>query len=132
LALDYGTRRIGLALSDPLRLIAQPFAVWDAADPRIWDRLMDLVEEQEVDLIVVGLPVGLSGAEGPSARAARRFAEEAHAATGIEVELVDERFSTTLAERALLEDGVKRRDRRLKRDQVAAALILRHYLEGRR
>jgi putative Holliday junction resolvase len=98
---------------------------------RALDRVGELVALYQPDVIVVGLPVGLSGREGPSAEAARRFADQVATATGVEVELVDERFTTHTAERALLEGGVRRRDRRARVDKVAAAVILRHYLERR-
>lgn len=126
LALDYGTRRIGVAVSDPLRITAQPLLVIDAPDPM--PQILDLVEHYLPDVIVVGLPVGLSGAEGTSAAAARAFAAGVGEASGVPVEMVDERFSTHTAEQAMLEAGLKRRDRRDRIDKVAAAVILRQYL----
>ncbi len=129
LALDYGTRRIGVALSDPLRLVASPLCVLDAEGAV--QAITTLVSEHDPDLIVVGLPVSLSGSEGPAAVAARKLGEEVAAATGLSVEMVDERFTTSNAERALIEGKVKRRDRRKKVDKVAAALILQHYLDRR-
>lgn len=129
LALDPGARRIGVAVSDPLRITAQPLEVIDrsAGDPL--QAVAQLVAAYSPELIVVGLPVGLSGREGPAAAEARRFGAEVAAATGCPVEFVDERFTTASAERALLEGGLKRRERRGKVDKVAAAIILRQYLE---
>jgi putative holliday junction resolvase len=129
MALDYGTRRVGVALSDPLRLIASPLCVLDAATAI--DDIRRLADEYRPDLIVVGLPVSLSGREGASAAEARALGAAVAEATGLQVEFVDERYSTSGAERALLEANVKRRDRRTKVDKVAAALILQHFLDRR-
>jgi putative Holliday junction resolvase len=132
LGLDYGTRRIGVAVSDPLGLTAGPLDVIDATVPDLDDRLRNLAEDLGVELIVVGLPIGLDGREGPAAGSARRFAERVAAATGLPVEVYDERFSTVTAERVLLEAGMRRERRREARDRVAAAVFLQAYLDGRR
>lgn len=132
LGLDYGTRRIGVALSDPLQLTAGPLTVLDAADPDLAEGLCRLVAEHEVELVVVGLPVGLDGGEGPAAAAARRFAAEVRGAVAVPVELYDERFSTVTAERTLIEAGLRRERRKGTRDRVAAAVFLQAYLDGRR
>lgn len=128
LAIDPGTVRIGLALSDPLRIVAQPFDVIDAG-PHALDRIARVAAEQGVTDIVVGLPTSLDGSEGPAATAARRFAAAVEERTGLPVHLVDERFTTRTAEEAMIEGGARRRTRRRRRDQVAAAVILRQYLE---
>jgi putative Holliday junction resolvase len=132
LGLDYGTRRIGVAVSDPLGLTAGPLDVIDATVPDLDDRLRNLAEDLGVELIVVGLPIGLDGREGPAAGSARRFAERVAAATGLPVEVYDERFSTVTAERVLLEAGMRRERRKEARDRVAAAVFLQAYLDGRR
>lgn len=128
LALDPGTKRVGVAVSDPGRRIATPLEVVDRSV--VLDRLRSLVAEYRPDLIVVGLPVGLSGGEGSAARAARRFAREVAEAVDVPVELVDERYTTKTAERAMLEAGARRRVRRRTVDKVAAAVLLRDYLTG--
>jgi putative Holliday junction resolvase len=109
-ALDHGTHRIGVAVSDAIGMTAQ------------W----------EVDVIVVGLPVGLDGTERGAAIAARAFAAEVSTATGLRTVLYDERFSTVVAERAMIEGGARRDRRRAKRDGVAAAVFLQDYLNGGR
>ncbi len=129
LALDYGSKRIGVAVSDALRITAGPLEVVPT-DTAI-DHVSRLVDEYRPTVIVVGLPVGLSGIEGPAAKAAREFGELVATETGVEVVFVDERFTTHTAEQAMLEGGVKRRDRRANVDKVAAAVILRQYLERR-
>jgi len=129
LAFDYGSTRIGVAISDPLRIVASPIEVIPTAGAE--EHVKRLVDTYEPDVVVVGLPVSLSGGEGPAAEAARRFGAEVVRLTGLEVEFVDERFSTHTAEQAMLEGGVKRRDRRAGVDKVAAAVILRQFLERR-
>ncbi|NOY55875.1 MAG: Holliday junction resolvase RuvX [Actinobacteria bacterium] len=127
LALDYGTTRIGVAISDTLRITAQPLAVIQVEE--FEERLRELIRDRDVDLVVVGLPTSLDGSEGPSAAGARRLAERVGAITGVTVEMVDERFTTATAERVLVEGNVRRRRRREVVDKVAAAVILHGYLE---
>ncbi|MEE8497487.1 MAG: Holliday junction resolvase RuvX, partial [Acidimicrobiia bacterium] len=91
-----------------------------------------LVESLDVERIVVGLPVSLDGTEGASARLARDLADRITEATGVEVSLVDERFSTVTAERVMIEAGARRAKRRAARDRVAAAVFLQAYLDGMR
>jgi putative Holliday junction resolvase len=93
------------------------------------DAVRTLCDEHDVERIVVGLPTGLSGVEGPSANAARIFGDAVAEATGLPVEYQDERFTTVTAEAALLEGGVRRAKRRDVRDKVAAAVILQTYLD---
>ena len=128
IGLDYGERRIGVAVSDALRLTAQAHSVIDLATNDLEAAIDALVAEFEPEVIVVGLPVGLSGAEGNSADAARRFGAEVGAISSLPVEFADERFSSVIAERALLESGMRRDSRRGTRDKVAAAVMLQDYL----
>ncbi|MBI5158156.1 MAG: Holliday junction resolvase RuvX [Acidimicrobiia bacterium] len=130
-ALDHGTSRIGVAVSDPLGLTAQPFGMIPVG-PGLFEELRSVLDQWEVDVIVVGLPIGLDGREGAAAQAARRFAGEVSAATGHRTILYDERFSTVVAERAMIEGGARRDRRRRGRDAVAAAVFLQGYLDGGR
>lgn len=130
LGIDYGTRRVGLAISDGLGLTARPLEVVERSQAA--KRVGELVAEYEVDKVIVGLPTGLSGGEGESAEAARDLAAEISGIEGVEVEFVDERFTSRIAESALLESGMKRRDRRATVDKVAAAIILQGYLDAQR
>ena len=130
LGVDYGTKRVGLAVSDPLRLTASPHSV--VSPSSIVDVVAGLVKELEIGTIVVGLPTGLSGGEGTSASEARKLADELGTATGVEVVLLDERFTSRLAEGKLIESGMSRRARREQVDKVAAAIILQDYLDNRR
>ena len=128
LGIDYGRRRVGLALSDGLGLAAHPFEVLETG-PDLTARLAELALENDVNRIVVGLPVSLDGSEGPSAGAARRFAERLAESMETPVALYDERFTSRIAEEALLEAGVSRAGRRTRVDKVAAAIMLQGYLD---
>ncbi|MFZ0626609.1 MAG: Holliday junction resolvase RuvX [Acidimicrobiia bacterium] len=130
LGVDYGSRRVGLAISDGLGLIAHPLAVVGAADAV--SEIARLVAEEEVRTIVVGLPTGLGGTEGASAEGARALAEELGTLDGVDVVLLDERFTSRIAEQTLLDQGVKRRERRAIVDKVAASILLQEYLDNHR
>ena len=131
LGLDPGKRRIGIAVSDPSRTIASPLRFIDTKVADVEHVLRDICTEYEVTVVVVGLPLNLDGSEGASAKAARDFAEVVHEATGLDVELQDERFTSVTAEAALIEGGVTRKSRKEKRDQVAAAVMLQSFLDRR-
>jgi len=127
LGLDHGSRRVGIAVSDALRITAQPLEV--VARARSVTRIAEIVAEYEVQGIVVGLPTSLNGIEGPPAAAARAFGGEVALATGIDVSYVDERFTTVTAEKVMLQAGAKRQVRRESLDKVAAAIILQAFLD---
>ncbi len=134
LGLDIGKVRIGVAISDPLGTFAQGIAVLEA--DRDWiPRIRELVRERAVGLIVVGVPVRTDGSSGPEAEGIweviRRLREELDEEK-VEVTGWDERFSTTAAERALLEGDMSRKRRRKVIDKVAASMILQSFLENRR
>lgn len=128
LGVDYGTKRVGLALSDEIGLTAQPFEVVSRVD--LAGRLTDLKDEYDIDTVVVGLPTGLSGHEGASALGARALGTEISELLGTELVFVDERFTSRLADMALLESRMRRRERKETIDKVAAAIILQAYLDG--
>jgi len=132
MALDYGRRRIGVAASDPLRILAQPRGVVRAGSPPVEPtaELLGLVRELEPAVIVVGLPMHMDGSEGEMAREAREFGRRLGAATGVETIARDERLTTVEAERTIRALGLpkrKREDRGL-RDALAAAVLLDDYL----
>lgn len=133
LALDPGTRRIGVALSDPSGTIAQSLAVIPRTGWRsVLTEIRRLVERHQVERIVVGLPLRMDGTEGDAATAARAFAARVAAAVGLPVELQDERLSTAEAERTMVAQRAARASRRERRDAVAAAVFLQAYLDRRR
>ena len=114
-------------MSDAMRITAQPFEV--VARPRAVARVIELVAEYEVRQIVVGLPTPLQGGEGAATVAARQFGTEVALATSVEVSYIDERFTTAIAERAMLAAGTRRQARRESLDKVAAAIILQAFLD---
>jgi putative pre-16S rRNA nuclease len=131
MAVDPGSRRVGVAVSDPTGTIAQPLTVVPAEPAAtLVARLAALAREQEAGRLVVGLPRRMDGGQGPEALAARALADDLRRATGLPVTLVDERLTSVAAERALLAGGASRARRRQLSDQVAAALILQSYLDA--
>ncbi|GMR02754.1 MAG: Holliday junction resolvase RuvX [Acidimicrobiia bacterium] len=132
LGLDPGERRVGVAVADPTGTIASPDRFIDRTREDVADAVAGLCEEYGASLIVVGLPVTLDGREGSAAASARALGAEIATATGVDVVFHDERFTTVTADQALISGGVRRRKRKEKRDQVAAAVMLQAYLDSRR
>ncbi|HTO55147.1 MAG TPA: Holliday junction resolvase RuvX [Myxococcota bacterium] len=134
LALDYGERRIGVAISDPTGMIAQPLETISAhAGGRdALERIAELVKQHEVAEIVVGLPVHMNGRSGPEVERVRAFGGRVRARTGVDVSYLDERWTSLEAERALDASGVPRKKQKGKVDPIAAAILLRTWLELRR
>ena len=135
LGLDLGEKRIGLAISDEDARIAFPAGFLERKGRRRdFDALRALVREREIGSVVVGWPLHMSGRRGPEAEAAERFAGELSTALKIPVELLDERWTSVAAERAMQETGrrVKQRKGRGEVDAIAATLLLSTYLERRR
>ena len=133
LAIDPGTKRVGLAVSDETGLIAQPLGE-EPAEPAstLAARLAERARSAGAGALVMGLPRRLDGSQGPEAKAARDLAARLREASGLRVELVDERLSSAAAERALLEAGMKRERRKRMAHRVSAALILQSYLDRAR
>lgn len=127
LGVDYGTKRVGLALSDLLGITAQPLDV--VPRESVVQYIQNLVQSSDVGKVVIGLPTGLGGGESDSATGARALADEISEATSLPVEFIDERFTSRMAESALLESGMKRRERRNNVDKVAAAIFLQDFLD---
>jgi putative holliday junction resolvase len=135
LGVDLGSVRIGIALSDPTRTVASPHVVLRRGSDHTADhRAIADIASAEVTLIVVGLPLSLSGATGPAARAAEVEIAEIREAVGAGVEVVahDERLTTVTAERSLGEAKMSRAERRDVVDKVAAAVMLQSWLESPR
>ncbi len=131
LGLDIGSRRIGIAVSDEHGFIASPVGYVRRGVAEDND-LHDLVRRWEPLALVVGLPTGLSGREGPQAADVRSFAESALRAFGLPLHFWDERMTTTIAERALIAGGARRSARKEQIDAMAAAVILQDYLDTER
>lgn len=134
LGVDWGERRIGLALSDETQTLAQPLATLTRRTGKRFPMkdLLAQLERHQVAGVVVGLPLDASGAEGEPARAARALAEDIARRSGRPVDLVDERFTTARVRRAVHEMGGRTAGRAAEVDALAATLLLQHYLDGRR
>src|SRR5260221_4120798 len=136
IGVDFGSRRIGLACSDPTGTIATPLQVLERARDQTIDHraIVAVARENEADRIIVGLPLSLSGDEGPAARAVLDEVEELRGVAGanLPVDVHDERFTTVTAERSLVQARMRREARKRIRDAVAAAVMLQSYLEAPR
>ena len=134
LGIDYGRRRIGLAISDASEMIATPTTALAGTgqverDARL---VVDFADRNGVEHFVVGLPINMDGSEGPQAKLARRFADKLAALAGRPVELYDERLTSWAADRALEEAQLSPGKRKARRDSVAAQIMLQGYLEAKR
>ena len=131
LGVDYGTVRIGLAVSDPDRKIASPLKTYQRrgreADAEFF---RELIQEELIERIVVGLPVHLSGREGQKAAETREFGEWLGELTGLPIVFADERFTSVEAEAALWAADLTHKQRKQRRDRVAAQILLQGYLEA--
>lgn len=134
LGVDLGARRIGLAVSDPSGIIASPLGTIQRSGDSHRDRvaIVEAANESEASIVVVGLPREMTGRMGPAAKAARAEVEALRVlAPTLQFELVDERMTTVIAQRSLIDAGVRRKARKQTVDKVAAAVILQSYLEAR-
>jgi putative Holliday junction resolvase len=133
MALDVGGRRIGVALSDPTRVLASPLTTL-RAEPRerALAEIAALVLRHDVAEVVVGLPLTLSGEIGPQAQLVKEFAERLQQTLSVPVHLFDERLTTVAAERMMLDLGMKPEQRKAKIDEVAASIILQDFLDAGR
>lgn len=134
LAVDWGTKRFGVAISDPGRLIAQPLLTLSrrARHRAPVAAVIDLIRQYDVAEVVVGLPLTPGGEEGEAAAEARAFGAAIARRSGLGVVMWDERLSTALARRAARRAGVADRRSRARLDQMAAVAILQHYLDAQR
>ena len=132
MAIDWGERRIGVALSDESRTIASPHTVIKRGNSLDRDLVLiaDTAVENEVDLVIFGLPMRLDGTMGPAAEGVMEVVEKLRSKVLVPVDIWDERLSTVAAERALIGGDVSRDKRKQKIDQVAAALFLQSYLDS--
>ena len=129
--IDYGSVRIGIAITDPLRTLASPYETYTRAGREADARhFRQLVHEEDIRLFVVGLPVHTGGEESAKSLEARRFGKWLSEATGVNVEFFDERFTTVEAEQMLREANLSRKRRDKRRDKLAAQVILAGYLES--
>jgi putative Holliday junction resolvase len=131
LGIDFGQARIGLAISDELRLLAHPLETIPA-NRNPGKRIAEIVRDRKIDKVVIGIPRHMSGEVGDAARRALDFADELRRQLSCSVETWDERLTTVAANRALAAVGKKTRETRKFVDQVAAQMILQGYLDRER
>lgn len=131
LALDHGTKRIGVAVSDETKTIAQPLE-YIPAEPfaAFMDRLKKLLVEKEVDVILLGMPRNMDGSYGPAAQKVDVFATVLRNTLTVPVKMMDERLTSAQANRILIQGGVRRDKRKEKVDKMAAAILLQSYLDA--
>jgi putative Holliday junction resolvase len=131
LALDHGTKRVGVAVSDELKMIAHPMEFIPAepfADFLV--RLKTILQEKEVELIVVGMPRNMDGSYGPATMKVDAFIAALRGALTVTIRTWDERLTSTQANRALIASGVRRDQRKQRVDAAAAAVLLQSYLDS--
>jgi|SRR5204863_34430 len=132
LAIDHGTKRMGVAISDELGMIAQPLE-FIRAEPfaNFLTRLKEILKEKQVELILVGMPRNLNGSYGPAALKVQEFVTVLKDAVTIPIQTLDERLTSVQAHRLLTEAEVSGRQRKGKVDKSAAAILLQSYLDSR-
>ncbi|MGO8677997.1 MAG: Holliday junction resolvase RuvX [Limisphaerales bacterium] len=131
LAIDHGTKRMGIALSDELKVIAQPLE-YVPAEPtgNLFARLAQLVREKDVELVLVGMPRNMDGTYGAAAAKVSEFVTALGAAIPVPIRTWDERLTSVQANRLLIEGNVRRDKRKEKVDKMAAAILLQSYLDS--
>lgn len=136
LGLDFGSRTVGVAVSDALLLTAQAVETIERKDEnklrKTCARIEELISQYEVSSIVLGLPKNMNNTEGERAEKTKEFGEMLERRTGLPVIFWDERLTTAAAEMVLMESGVRRENRKAVIDQVAACLILQGYLDWKK
>jgi len=131
LAVDPGSKQVGLAISDPTGTIATALPTLPATPAdTLPERIATAAAGQAADRIIIGLPLPLDGSRGPEAAAAERLATGVRKASGLPVQMVDERLTTAAAERSLIEGGMRREKRRASIDRIAAVILLQGHLDG--
>ena len=131
LSLDHGTVRIGVALSDELKMIATPLE-FIPAEPfaNFLQRLKDLIREKEVEMILVGMPRNMDGSYGPATEKVRQFITVLKEAVTVPIKAWDERLTSVQANKMMIANGVRRDQRKGKVDQMAAAILLQSFLDS--
>ena len=131
LCLDIGSVRIGVARSDYMNIIASPLEVYTRTKSIKNDAkyIANLVKENEVDEVVVGLPLNMNGTAGPSVEMIKTFVQELQNYTDVKIVFQDERLSTVSAEKILIESNMRRDKRKTVIDKIAATIILQNYLD---
>lgn len=130
LGIDYGSKRVGVSISDPLRILSQGVATLNN-DAYLFERLVGIIQDQDVKTIVVGMPYDSEGRKGAKAIEVDEFIERLRQMTGVDIQTWDESYSSVNAQRAFIESGMGRKKRQQKHrvDEMAARLMLQEYLD---
>jgi putative holliday junction resolvase len=132
LALDHGTKRVGVAVSDAMKIIAQPLE-YISPEPfaDFLSRLKEILRDQEVEMILIGMPRNMDGSYGPAALKVQEFVAALKGAVTVPIQSWDERLTSAQANRFLIQSNVRRDKRKEKVDKTAAAILLQSYLDSR-
>ena len=131
LAIDYGDVKIGLAMSDPLGITAQPLLTIEN-NKNVFEEIKKIVQKYSVEKIIAGLPINMNGSYGSSSEKVFSFIEQLKNFVNIDIEFIDERLTTEQAEKTLIESDISRKKRKKNIDKITAAIILQTYLERKR
>lgn len=129
MGIDYGTVRVGIALTDPMQIIARPYTVLKN-NTALFENIEEIINEKQVSKIILGLPINLSGTDSKKTIEVRNFAHELANRLDIPLEFSDERFTSNEANQLLKKMGYSIQESRKVIDKIAAALILKNYLES--
>ena len=130
LAIDYGEKRLGLAISDPNQIISKPLKTIILSDSQyIYNELEKIISDYEVQKLIIGLPIGMDGKNTQQTSKVEAFKENLQNKIGIPIILFDERLSSVSAKKSLISQGIKTGHNKSKIDQTAAAIFLQHYLD---
>ena len=129
MGVDYGDKRIGIALSDALCIISSPYEVYqNVGEEDALNHLNQLIKEYDVDAVAMGLPLNMDGTEGERAIIHRQFGEKLEKLSNVKVHFIDERLTSAEAEDILISSGVRREKRKELIDKIAAQIILQNYI----
>lgn len=133
MGVDYGDKRIGIALTDALQIIASPYEVYqNKGEDDAVNHICELIKSQNVSAVAFGLPLNMDGTEGERAAKHREVGARIQNQSGVQVHFVDERLTSAEAEELLIESGVRREKRKSVIDKIAAQIILQTYMNNRK
>lgn len=133
MGVDYGDKRIGIALSDALCIISSPYEVYpNKGEEDAINHLVDIIKTQSVSDVAFGLPVNMDGTEGERAIVHRRIGQKLEEISGVKVHFIDERLTSAEAEDILIASGVRREKRKEVIDKIAAQIILQTYMNNKK
>lgn len=131
MGIDYGDKRIGIALTDALCIISSPYEVYkNIGEEDSLNHLLKIIKENSVNDIAMGLPLNMDGSEGERAKIHREFGEKLEKLSGVKVHFVDERLTSAEAEEILISSGVRREKRKELIDKISAQIILQTYINS--